>query len=222
LTERTPTADEVRPQLVFATRIHHNFFMRWVYSSQKQPDHWNKLINNDIDQFIIQLLGTFQPEYLRESLSHGQNKFPKEGILQHQFWRGAAMCLKMQLAAEVSHVDHKNGKSNNINGEVDFWINSELKWAIELLRLGSDKGEHVNRFKENGKYQSLEPSHWRVIDFRLHGSNPHREENYIAVMMNKDFRSATVRIGMNKPDILVKFYGKLVVKSDTNDNCSIQ
>ena len=32
------------------------------------------------------------------------------------------------------------------SGELDFYINSDLKWALELLREGDSVGEHLSRF----------------------------------------------------------------------------
>lgn len=94
-------------------------------------------------------------------------------------------------------------------GELDFWINSDLNWAIELLRLGSKKGAHLDKLRTNGSYAALVPSHWRVIDFRAPGSSPHRENGYVAVVVDADFRGATVKFEDMSKDMHIQFQGSL-------------
>ena len=94
-------------------------------------------------------------------------------------------------------------------GELDFWINSDLNWAIELLRLGSKKGAHLDKLRTNGSYAALLPSQWRVIDFRTPGSSPHRTNGYVAVIVDADFRGATVQFEHRSKDMHIKFQGSI-------------
>mmetsp|Transcript_57126 Transcript_57126/g.139235 ORF Transcript_57126/g.139235 Transcript_57126/m.139235 type:complete len:97 (-) Transcript_57126:1895-2185(-) len=41
-----------------------------------------------------------------------------------------------------------NDPSNVVTGELNFYVNGQLKWALELVRLGSKIGDHVARFEE--------------------------------------------------------------------------
>ena len=79
-----------------------------------------------------------------------------------------------------------------------FRINSTLNWAVELLRQGDRKGQHLQRFGGDGKYGPLQAREWRVVDFRKFDSSrpqqviPRREDGYVAVIMNDEHcRSAT-------------------------------
>ena len=54
-----------------------------------------------------------------------------------------------------------------VSGELDFFINGELKWALELLRNGSKLGEHIQRFHpSSGKYLNVPANAYLVVDCR--------------------------------------------------------
>ena len=52
-----------------------------------------------------------------------------------------------------------------MKGELDFYVNWQLKWAVELLKEGKEIGEHLNRFR-TGKYREVETAEYLVVDFR--------------------------------------------------------
>ncbi len=166
--------------LAFATPMHRRFFHRLAFPSRLHalPADIN------IDQWLLLVLRTFQPHLLADV----QSGF-KEGMLQHEFWRGASLCLPPthRVAAEVSRV-LKQG-TPQIAGELDFWVNSTLEWAIELLRQGDRKGEHLERFERDGVNGPLRAKQWRVVDFRLASDpqaalpRPRSEPGYVSVVM---------------------------------------
>jgi calcineurin-like phosphoesterase family protein len=52
-----------------------------------------------------------------------------------------------------------------VTGELDFFINGSLKWALELLRNGKKNGERMERFDETvGKYRVVEMNDYLVVD----------------------------------------------------------
>lgn len=188
----------------FATILHRRFYLRQLYASEVRLEDFVP----DMDEWLLQVLRTFDPSQLRDGNSGGISGFPKEGMLQHQFWRGACLCLppKYRIAAEVSQLMEQDRR---ISGEVDFWINSDLEWAVELLRQGSDKGEHIARFKQGGTYHDLKPKQWRVVDFRQHETQPRRETNYVAVIFSETYDRATVLLGTDRTENIV-LQGKYV------------
>jgi hypothetical protein len=101
------------------------------------------------------------------------------------------------------------------SGELDFWIDRDLKWAIELLRLGAGKGEHLSRFGVGGKYAALQPNAARVVDIRPASSKPSTfPDNYVAVLVAEDCKSAEVCTKMKTTTI--KLTG-----NPPDSNCSI-
>jgi hypothetical protein len=58
-----------------------------------------------------------------------------------------------------------------IPGAIDFYLNSSLRWGIELLVNGVGIGEHISRFTPaEGKYVALAVSDFIVVDFRRNPS----------------------------------------------------
>ena len=97
--------------------------------------------------------------------------------------------------------------------ELDFWVNSSLNWAIELLRLGGRKGSHLAHFRDGGSYAALQPKAWRVLDFRPTGSrSPRQTPGYIVVIMDGDFKGASVQFERAEKDTRIRFRGVLEPK----------
>ena len=187
---RIPLLVDDSGYLAFATPMHRRFFHRLAFPSSLPllP------VNINVDQWLLLVLRTFQPNMLADA----QSGF-KEGMLQHEFWRGASLCLPPthRVAAEVSQVLRQG--TRHITGELDFWINSTLEWAIELSRQGDRKGEHLERFGTDGVYGPLRAKQWRVVDFRLAKDPqaalpcPRSEPGYVSVVMcSADCREALV------------------------------
>lgn len=60
-----------------------------------------------------------------------------------------------------------------IKGFIDFYINDQKKFGIELLREGplSRLHEHIGRLKPNGKYAGLKLNEHAVLDIYKYQSN---------------------------------------------------
>ena len=102
---RFPVLVDSNGHLDFATPMHRRFCFRLAF-----PSHIASLEPGiTIDEWIVNVLRTFEYQKLADLSSAGSDNFPKEGMLQHQFWRGASMCLPVQyrVAAEVSQIVEK-------------------------------------------------------------------------------------------------------------------
>jgi hypothetical protein len=104
-------------------------------------------------------------------------------------------------------------------GRLDFWVDSNLKWAIELLIKSDKRQDHFHRFNPNmsaAKYYRLQPSAWRVVDFV--NSNPECENpHYISVKIDNDYRGAQVTfVGRQNLSAHVPFLG------DVTDDANVQ
>lgn len=61
----------------------------------------------------------------------------------------------------------ENSPQNIQTGELDFYINGNLKWCLELLRCGDKIGPHLARFDaNNGKYRKVDVRDYIVVDCR--------------------------------------------------------
>ena len=102
---RFPVLVDTNGHLDFATPMHRRFCFRLAFPScieSLEP-------GITIDKWIVNVLQTFEHQKLVDLSSAGSENFPTEGMLQHQFWRGASMCLPVQyrVATEVSQIVEK-------------------------------------------------------------------------------------------------------------------
>jgi hypothetical protein len=77
-------------------------------------------------------------------------------------------------------------------GSLDFFINGDLQWGIELVRGGSKIQEHRDRFLPTGKYASLGLRQWIVVDFRTWFADTHHDcdlDNVLTVYFTEDLQS---------------------------------
>src|SRR5690606_15904428 len=96
-----------------------------------------------------------------------------------------------------------------IDGEIDFYLDGELRWGIELLVNGDGIGEHIDRFGENGKYSPLGSKDYAVVDFRCNESG---QATNIALHSKRitcffklgDFKSCECIFGTDNTPVLLK------------------
>ena len=116
-----------------------------------------------LDSLVLDAVKTFSKRRLQAS--RNGTEFPKEAAFQQLFTEAANRFLPAwnSLTPELNTKAELNGKT--VKGELDFYVNSQLKWAVELLKEGKDIGEHLNRFR-TGAYREVETSEYLVVDFR--------------------------------------------------------
>ena len=128
-----------------------------------------------------------------------------EDFLQKEFYRAALSVLEpgtytIQTNAGTSVEMNNNGIPYTTEGNLDFYIDSNLQWCIELMFQGSGVAEHVDRFDPlSGIYRDIDTKHKAVVDFRLHDNAiPPRNKRdlhrlvYWAVVYDNDFSVAEV------------------------------
>lgn len=72
---------------------------------------------------------------------------------------------KNSVLPELNTKATQNGKV--VTGELDLYVNSELKWSIELLKEGIGIGQHLARFHQTkAKYREVETEQYLVVDLR--------------------------------------------------------
>eukprot|EP01035_Chromulina_nebulosa_P038211 gene38211-51613_t len=58
------------------------------------------------------------------------------------------------------------GVTTKIDGRIDFFVNGDLRWGIELLVKGKRRKAHRERFTAGGKYADLNCNAFIVVDLR--------------------------------------------------------
>jgi hypothetical protein len=118
-------------------------------------------------QLVLAAVATMSANTLRNSITGSVT--PKEAKFQHLFMEGLQLCTVTTtcICPELSRCfPDVDGSVNESPGELDFYVNGELQWGIELLRDGAGIGKHIARFSERGIYASLKVKAWVVVDFR--------------------------------------------------------
>ena len=124
---------------------------------------------SSLRELITSALKKLSASALRDSTSN--DRFPKEAVFQHLIMSAFLECTPIGclICPELSEVfpDGSNSATDEkITGEIDFFIDGNLRWGVELLVNGNQISNHVERFAQGGKYSLLQPNDYVVIDFR--------------------------------------------------------
>ncbi|KYQ91845.1 hypothetical protein DLAC_07649 [Tieghemostelium lacteum] len=154
---------------------------------------WGRIPENKegIILLLIEALKRFRLFRAAHTLSVGSNN----SILE-SFWHNE-LFASLTTYFNIPFISSDVGKYFGSNGEVDFYINSDHQWAIDILRDGIQIEEHMLRFLPTGIYGAGLPiKQWIVLDFRLLAGNiPLQEqlhENYILIVASNDFQYFTL------------------------------
>lgn len=192
----------------FSSQFAKMFYFDWVFP-KRSPS-----APSSLPELIRDVISSMSSSVLRNSTVPGS--FPKEAVFQHLFMEGLALFTipESSICPELSTVFPKNPKNNPTNscvpGEIDFYLNGNLRWGIELLINGEGIGEHMARFEApNGKYFALNVNDYAVIDFRGNSSgnvtNVSRlPKRYSVFFKQGDYTSATCVFGDDPNNITIK------------------
>jgi len=149
----------------------------------------------DIDMWLMTVLQKFSSKQLRDRSMWGKGArpYPKErGVLQGEFYRSGVKSIPsgVQFSYECGQLPWLAG--SEIRGSLDFYVNKDLKWAIELMRQGDRMSKHIDRLSEGGTYDALQPNVARVVDFRQDLPREWPSDVYVAVVLDKNMSSANV------------------------------
>mmetsp|Transcript_27465 Transcript_27465/g.42689 ORF Transcript_27465/g.42689 Transcript_27465/m.42689 type:complete len:124 (-) Transcript_27465:96-467(-) len=120
----------------------------------------------------------------------------------------------MKAVKKKKEKKEKEG-AKKINGEIDFYVDSPLRWGFELVVQGREIQEHMKRFRKNigGKYVPLRMRKYAVIDFRQYKGGKvsnnlkkKQERHRVSVVFEKggNFRQCQVLMGQSQKIFLVQ------------------
>jgi len=149
--------------LRFSSPMALKYYMDYLFPDRSLTDP------GSITELVTKACESMSASVLRQSVARG-GQFPKEAVFQHLFMRGLALFTQPDCAIcpELSQVypSSPSETSDRISGEIDFYLNGDLRWGIELLVNGAAIGEHIDRFVDGGKYSFLKVNDYAVVDFR--------------------------------------------------------
>lgn len=175
---------------------------RRYYFKQLFPNR--SLLNpSSLVDLIRNCVSRFSSSFLQKTVIAGQ--FPKEATFQHILFNSLAECTECStfIYPELS----RSFDGEKIPGEIDFFVDGELFWGIELLVNGGKIGEHIARFGPNGKYAKLDCKEYCIVDFRQSNEsnfpNIKRYPNRITVVfIGGKYTSCWFAAGEQKEELL--------------------
>lgn len=178
---------------------------------------------SSLDDFIIQCLGALNAENFMRSFSrHSAGQPVYEALWQKVFYKVNLLLFSFfcsthqitQAATTVlgqgSDVSPEIGNFFGSDGKLDFYIDSNKQWGIELLREGDRLTKHLARFEPGGEYENIKlrayviqcsyfvliwlPSSKAVIDFRRENKTPPTVTNddLWCVVYADDYKTGTI------------------------------
>ena len=153
---------------------------------------------------------------LKQSVVNPASDMPSETTFQHLMlagleWATPPQCWicpeiskyfppPLSLEMDVDQVD----PLPEVKGRCDYYLNSDLRWAIEVLISGTGVGEHLARLVGEGKYVGLGFADYLVVDFRVNAtgepSDVERHKRRMSVFFKQnDFTFCNVLCGL-EPD----------------------
>lgn len=123
---------------------------------------------------------------------------------------------------EVGHIVHEQDRTAKIPGLVDFFVNSEYSWALEVMREGYGISQHLGRFAPSGMYANLCVKDFRVIDFRhkdkiARATDPH----LLTVHYNDNFTNFTISGGSLDNPQTIKCTTAVVARYGSTTNAEL-
>jgi hypothetical protein len=145
----------------FSSPLAEKYYSKWLFPNRA-------LVNPTLLRDLIEsVVGNMSASVLQQSVVDATN-FPKEATFQHQFMEGLALNTHpgCSICPELSRVFSDGDQALRIEGEIDFYLDGDLRWGLELLVNGDKIGEHMARFAPGGKYAALAVNDYAVIDLR--------------------------------------------------------
>jgi hypothetical protein len=143
---------------------------------------------NSFKDFIISVFAKMNSKVLQKSLGVGNDCRLLERVWQMEFYRASMQVLPVDIYASVDV-----GAVFGSVGYLDFYINDQRNWAIELLRDGDKLQEHQQRFQKDGRYASIlkYAKEWAIIDIRNSKKGPleQKGKDVIYALCARNFES---------------------------------
>jgi hypothetical protein len=145
---------------------------------------------SDFNEFIKLVFAKMSSKILQKSKGRGTDQRLLERVWQMEFYRSS-----MQILSENNCASVDAGTSFGSRGYIDFYVNDDKNWAIEILRDGDKLLEHQRRFQKGGIYIPIlkQVKKWALIDIHNSGMElpkpEERKTHDIYVICAENFES---------------------------------
>ncbi|CAG8482724.1 10489_t:CDS:2 [Acaulospora morrowiae] len=174
----------------------------------------------DLKSFLIDTFTVMDPQTLQNSFGVGKDKRLLERTWQMEFYRAAT-----QVLSNTVYISPDVGADFGSRGFVDFYVDDDRNWVIELLRDGERAKEHEKRFESDGIYAKILESSKEsvIIDIRnpdLCNSSPAKCGcNWMNVYCQKGWESVIIEYkGMKQEIRLIGEQGVMLEDDERSKN----
>eukprot|EP00128_Syssomonas_multiformis_P000502 Colp12_sorted_trinity150504_noHs@24666 len=180
-------------RLAFPSPLAFRYFFSVLYPNR---GNWRPL-PDQLDEFITKMVGKMSRKLLQDSSKGNDLMFPVENALQHIATVAATQIIapEVLICSEMSVIFARSDTTGR-RGYIDWYINGDLHWGIEMLRLANSGGrtDHALRFRApDGKYVSPDVKDHRLLNFT--NKIPHKDDlsdKAVDVVFSEDWRSAVI------------------------------
>eukprot|EP00300_Choanocystis_sp_HF-7_P021145 c20741_g2_i1.p1 GENE.c20741_g2_i1~~c20741_g2_i1.p1 ORF type:complete len:578 (+),score=84.66 c20741_g2_i1:34-1734(+) len=152
------------------------------------PSRATQRFEGTILELVVEVVQTFPSLELQNACKAGTREFPMEAAFQHLFLVGLASVLP----PDQEIVPEKTMTNIGGYGRVDFFINGNKNWALELLVQSDRLESHSNRFL-TGPY-ALVTKEYLLVDFCLEERRSVQTDipGHVVVGLSNDFTRARI------------------------------
>ena len=187
---KTNLLSEQNGKLDFASPYSRLLYLQRRWGSTTRSTIYPK----DFKSFLIGTFTNMNAEAIRNLYCVGVDSQLLERAWQMEFYRAATQVLPLDV-----FISPDVGKYWGTNGSLDFFVDDDRRWAIELLRDGEDASDHKSRFEAGGIYVPIRKvsKKWVTIDIRRPGlpnNNPAygADRHWINVYCQENWKSVII------------------------------
>ncbi|CAG8660882.1 7085_t:CDS:1 [Funneliformis caledonium] len=159
-----------------------------------------KVPTPNFEEFLKRTIERMSPSTLINSYGKGKGL---DAHLLERTWQMVWYRTATTVAPKDTSVSPDVGATFSANGFLDFFVNSDYCWGIELTREGNRLKEHAERFVNGGKYDKIPMKNWAIIDFRCYQKEVKElKTNFWYVLYANDYKSVTIKRSGQQDEVL--------------------
>jgi len=189
LLSRSSVSNLLDPCVEYASPLLRRIIRNSLFSSLTRP----QTPPLSLYDFMVDAIRMMNPDVFKSQFAVLRSGTLSEAVWSREFYRVATALLpeKCVISPEVRAL---SGAQIYYSGSLDYYVDGELQWLIELLVGGSKLGGHVKRFEVDGIYKTLPIKDAIVVDFQITPRKVQKrfKEKVMRVTLSPDFRTALI------------------------------
>ena len=168
----------------FPSNLIERIMIKRLFGSSNSSDHlwtYNTLSKLDLISFVIECLKRMDKNFLQKA-----KEFDEKPLQERHYQLGFFTAMSRILPKECVATVDVGGKWKT-EGKLDFYINDLIKWRIELMRDNNNIEKHLDRFKADGIYASIDQKESILVHFRPLGKIEKTHPCLLSVEYESDF-----------------------------------